>query len=197
MIQLAKRKVLPHRFMKLQDSMPICVSCKFGQAHKCPWRTSGKRRNPIHSKEHDQPGDCMSTDQMVSAQPGLVPHMTEFLTTECIWGITLFVDHTSDWTYSHLMQSLDISETLLAKQAFEMITACAGHLVRQYHADNGRYAECRQLVPCINKCKLSINYLLWSWCPSSKWYYGATYSNCNQDSMNTFVTCSVALARVC
>ncbi len=78
---------------------------------------------------------------MVSAQPGLVPQMTGFLTDERIWGVTLFVDHASDWTYGHLMQSLDLSETLLAKQAYEKIAASAGHSVKQYNADNGRYAD--------------------------------------------------------
>ncbi|KAL7460109.1 hypothetical protein ACHAXS_000576 [Conticribra weissflogii] len=86
--------------------------------------------HPIRSKEHDQPGDCTSTDQMVSAQPGLVPQMTGFLTNERIWGATLFVDHASDWTYGHLMSSLDLSETLLAKQSDEKIAASTGHLVK-------------------------------------------------------------------
>ena len=39
------------------------------------------------------------------------------------------------------MRSLDLSETLLAKLAFEKIAARAGHSVRRYHADNGRYAN--------------------------------------------------------
>ncbi len=129
MIQLSKNGSLPKRFLKLQNNMPICVSCKFGQAHKRPWRTLGKRSNPIRSKEHDSPEDCVSTDQMVSAQPGLVPQMSGFLTSERIWGITLFVDHATDWTYGHLMWSLELSETLLAKQAFEKIAARAGHSI--------------------------------------------------------------------
>ncbi|KAL7461134.1 hypothetical protein ACHAXS_001562, partial [Conticribra weissflogii] len=77
---------------------------------------------------------------MVSAQPSLVPQMTGFLTNERIWGVTLFVDHASDWTYGHLMRSLDLSETLLAKQAYEKLAASAGHSIKRYHADNGRYA---------------------------------------------------------
>ncbi len=62
---------------------------------------------------------------MVSAQPGLVPQMLGFLTSEQIWGITMFVDHATDWTYRHLMTSLKLSETLLAKHAFEKIAACS------------------------------------------------------------------------
>ncbi len=53
----------------------------------------------------------------------------------------MFVDHASDWTYEHLMRSLELSETLLAKQAFEKIAACSGHSIQCYHADNGQYAD--------------------------------------------------------
>ncbi len=138
MIQLAQEGHLPCRFLKLQNNTPICVSCKFGQAHKRPWQTLGKQSNPIRSKEHNLPGDCVSTDQMVSAQPGLVPQMSGFLMSERIWGITLFVDHATDWTYGHLMRSLKLSETLLAKLAFEKIAARSGHSICRYHADNGQ-----------------------------------------------------------
>ncbi len=61
--------------------------------------------------------------------------------SERIWGITLFVDHATDWTYEHLMQSLELSETLLAKQAIKKIAACKGHSIQQYHANNGGYAD--------------------------------------------------------
>ncbi len=141
LIRLAKEGLIPKRLTKLRDNAPICVSCKFGQAHKRPWRTSGKKSNPIRNKQHNQPGDCVSSDQMVSAQPGLVPQMSGFLTSQRIWGVTLFVDHVSDYTYGHLMRSLDLSETLLAKRAFEKLAARAGHSVRRYHTDNGRYAD--------------------------------------------------------
>ena len=39
------------------------------------------------------------------------------------------------------MRSLELSETLLAKQAFETIAACSGHFIWWYHEDNGRYAS--------------------------------------------------------
>ena len=49
------------------------------------------------------PGDGVSVDQIVSAQPGLIPQMSGFLTSKILWGATTFVDHVSDYVYVHLM----------------------------------------------------------------------------------------------
>ena len=57
-------------------------------------------------------------DQLVSAQPGLIPQMAGFLTNLRIWGATLFVDHFSDNVYIALMRDLTLDKTLLAKPAF-------------------------------------------------------------------------------
>ena len=65
------------------------------------------------------PGKCVSMDQMVSAQPGLIPQMAGFLTNLCIWGATIFVDHFSDYLFVALMRDLTLDKTLLAKSSFE------------------------------------------------------------------------------
>ena len=49
----------------------------------------------------------------------MVPQMLGFITSSRIWGVNLFVDHATDFCYGHLMRSLDLEETLLAKKAFE------------------------------------------------------------------------------
>ncbi len=51
------------------------------------------------------------------------------------------MDHASDCTYGHLMQCLDLAETLLAKKAFKKLALQGGNTVKQYHADNGQYAD--------------------------------------------------------
>ena len=65
------------------------------------------------------PGDGVSVDQIVSAQPGLIPQMSGFLTSKRLWGATTFVDHGSDYVYVHLMRDLTLNEKLLAKEAME------------------------------------------------------------------------------
>ena len=87
------------------------------------------------------PGDGVSVDQIVSAQPGLIPQMSGFLTSKRLWGATTFVDHVRYYVYVHLMQYLTLDETLLAKEAMEKVMAQAGIYVKHYHADNGRSAD--------------------------------------------------------
>ena len=67
--------------------------------------------------------------------------MSGFLTSKRLWGATTFVDHVSDYMYVHLMQDLGLDETLLAKEAMEKVMSQAGRNVKQYHADNGRFAD--------------------------------------------------------
>ena len=141
LMQLADKNIIPRCLNKLRNNAPLCISCQFGQVHKRPWRSKGKRSNPIRKKSDNNIGDCVSTDQIVSAQPGLVPQMNGFLTSYRIWGVTIFVDHVTDYTYAHLMRELMLEETLLAKKAFEKLVAQHGKSVKRYHTDNGRYAD--------------------------------------------------------
>ena len=80
-------------------------------------------------------------DQIVSAQPGLIPQMSGFLTNRRIWGCNTFCDHVSDFVYVHLMQHFTVEEMLLAVKDFEKTLAQADHLVTHYHADNGIFAN--------------------------------------------------------
>ena len=118
LIQLTKERVIPHCLSTLKDKPPICASCHFGRDHKQPWQTKGKHSNPIRYKDYLNPGYCVSTDQIVSAQPGMVPQIIGYLTSDQIRGITLFVNHETDYTYGPLMRSLDLEETLDANNAF-------------------------------------------------------------------------------
>jgi hypothetical protein len=56
-------------------------------------------------------------------------------------GATVFVDHYSDHVYVYLMKDLTLSETLMAKHAYERILASLGVDSKAYHADNGRFAD--------------------------------------------------------
>jgi hypothetical protein len=80
-------------------------------------------------------------DQLVLAQPGLIPQMAGFLTNLCIWGATIFVDHFSDLVYVALMRDLTLDETLLAKTSFERFASNGGVTINSYQAINGRFAD--------------------------------------------------------
>ena len=75
---LAKAGFLPKRLTELRNNAPVCIACQFGQAHRRPWRTKGKKNGSIRRPEHKEPGDGVSVDQIISAQPGLIPQMTAF-----------------------------------------------------------------------------------------------------------------------
>jgi hypothetical protein len=69
------------------------------------------------------PGARASTDQLVSAQPGLIPQISGRLTHQCVNGAKVFVDHCSDHVYVYLMRDLLLDETLAAKHGYERFLA--------------------------------------------------------------------------
>ena len=121
MLCLAQKGVLPKKFVKLKQDLSPCASCLFGKQQQCPQITMGS--SSICKDHHDHPGAAISTDQIISAQPGLIPQASSILTNECITAVTVFVDHFSDFTYSLLMTSCSGDETLQAKQEFEAYAA--------------------------------------------------------------------------
>ncbi len=78
---------------------------------------------------------------MVSAQPVLILQMSESLTNLYIMAATVFVHHFSNHVYVYLMKDLTLSETLLAKHAYERFLASLGVESKAYHTDNGHFAD--------------------------------------------------------
>ena len=87
------------------------------------------------------PGATVSIDQMISAQPGLVPQISGHLTSARIWAATVFVDHFSRHIHVHLMRDQTQASTLEAKAAYERHANTFDISVSGYRADNGRFAE--------------------------------------------------------
>ena len=140
MITLAEKGKLNRKFVKLKHRLPVCMSCMFGTAHRKPWHSKGEKGS-IRKPTDNAPGKCVSIDQMISAQPGLIPQMAGFLTNLRIWGATIFVDHYSDYVFVALMRDLTLDETLLAKTSFEQHANEGGVNIDSYRADNGRFAD--------------------------------------------------------
>eukprot|EP00956_Cyclotella_meneghiniana_P008619 scaffold11745_cov39-Cyclotella_meneghiniana.AAC.3 len=114
---LADKGFLPKGLPKCEDNFPKCVACEFGTAHRRPWRFKGKQSGSIRKEKQVKPGDGQSIDQTVSAQPGLIPQMSGFLTGERYYGATTIVDHVTDYVYVRLMRNLSLEETIKAKRA--------------------------------------------------------------------------------
>jgi hypothetical protein len=150
MFMLAERGWLPKSILNCKDNAPLCVVCQFGSAHRRPWRAKGKKSGSIRKAKEVEPGDGQSIDQIVSSQPGLIPQMSGFLTSERYFGATTIVDHVSDYVYVHLMRNLSLEETLIAKRSWEKILHFAGRNAKHYQADNGRFADQEFLDDCTN-----------------------------------------------
>jgi len=140
MLRLARFGMLPKRFLSIKR-VPKCPSCQFSTAHKRSWRHKGSEVRTIRKESEMLPGDAVSTDQIVSAQEGLVPQVSGTLTSDRIVGATVFVDHATDFVYVHLMRSLTSEATIEAKMALDKVYAGFGHTIKRFRADNGRYAD--------------------------------------------------------
>jgi hypothetical protein len=76
----------------------------------------------------------------VSPTKGFVPTHRGIPTTKRYTGATIFVDHFSDFTYTHLMVGQPTGETTVeAKLAFKRVAASHGVRIKHYHSDNGLF----------------------------------------------------------
>ena len=77
----------------------------------------------------------MPIDQMISAQPEMVPQISGRLTVARVWGATVFLDHLSRHVYIHLMQDQTQASRLEAKAAYEQHAGTCGVKIKSYCAD--------------------------------------------------------------
>ena len=104
-----------------------------------------------------QPGQCVGVDQMIPAQPGLIPQEKGRLTRGRIWACTIFVEYFTGYVFVSLMRDLTGESTLAAKKEFEHRCAVRGVKVKHYHADNGRFAEPAFVQEC-KQCKQDLTF---------------------------------------
>jgi hypothetical protein len=138
---MAEAGEIPCHLASLKGGCLICVACLFGNAHKCPWHSKSKERYPFQKESDNYPGAKASLNQLVLAQPKLIPQISGTLTCMQINGATIFVDHQSNHFFVFLMQNLTLDETILAKHAYEQFPASIGVTSKAYHADNGRFSD--------------------------------------------------------
>lgn len=119
---------------------PICQACIYGKMTRKPWRSKTSTK-PSSKVPITAPGQVVSVDQLESTIAGLIGQMKGILTTARYRVATIFVDHYSSLSYVFLQQSTTAKETMLAKEAFELFASSYGVRIKQYQADNGRFAE--------------------------------------------------------
>ena len=140
MFKLCKEGYLPKRFLKLKKVNLTCPHCIVSKCRRRAWRSKGLHGS-LRKSDEDQPGNKVSIDHLVSAQPGLVPRMDGRHTRERITGACVFIDNATRYSYTHLQTSLDGDQTVAAKNGFEYHSQTCGVNIDSYHADNGIFAE--------------------------------------------------------
>ena len=123
----AKNGKIPKQLANVKE--PKCAGCLFGKMPKAPWQTRSKANSKVH------------VDLMQSTHAGFYAQIKGKLTTKQYTAATIFVDHFSRLCHVHLMTSLSTKETIKAKQEFKLFAVDHGIHVKQYHADNGRFAD--------------------------------------------------------
>jgi hypothetical protein len=134
---LASEGVLPKRLSTCD--IPVCAGCMYGKLTKQPWRV--KNSSSQIAEKVTMPGECVSVDQLYSTVPGLIAQLKGIPTRQRYQLATVFVDHSSDYTFIHYQCSTSSAETLQAKHEFDRHASGAGVSVKRYHADNGRFVE--------------------------------------------------------
>ena len=146
--RLSMRGILP-ACIKSVLKMPLCAACAFAQAHRRNWRGKGDLPRGIRKESETNPGDGTSCDHLISRQPGLMPQSTGILIHARFWGSVIYVDHFSDYIYSHLIQGTTSSDTLKSKHGYEREAATFGVKIKLYHADNLRFNDNNFMGDCI------------------------------------------------
>ena len=79
------------------------------------------------------------------------------LTNKRYNNATVFVDHFSGFTYTHVHQSTGADEAIQAKRLFEQKAQELGVTIRHYHADNGIFNSEKFMAEVMN-CKQTISF---------------------------------------
>ena len=118
----------------------VCPSCVFAKAKRRDWRSRGNCGS-ITKLIQVNPGDRTSIDQIIYVHAVLVPRLDGRHTRSQIHYGTVFMDHVSTNSFTHLQYSTGGIETISAKRTHELYAGSFGVTIKSYHADNGIFAE--------------------------------------------------------
>ena len=145
---MAKQGIIPPKFQHVR--MPFCAACAYGKATRKPWR-SRITNNREETEVPKSPGEVVSVDQMISPTPGLVAQMTGMITTKRYTCATVYVDHSSGYSFIWIQKSTSVDDTLEGKRAFEEHARNSGIKIQHYHADNGVFKARPWVEDCHKK----------------------------------------------
>jgi hypothetical protein len=125
---------------------PKCASCQFGkQVRKADGATTTSKNPDVTGSLKEgllTPGDRVFSDQLESRIRGRLLHTAgRELPSNQFCGSTIFVDGASGYIHVEHQVTLNASDTINAKNAFERKAQEFGVKVKGYHTDNGVYTS--------------------------------------------------------
>ena len=93
-----------------EEDIPRCSACCFEKQSCTSPNTNGLGAGI--ADDHDQPGICISINQIESPQGGLIPVPKGRQTSRKYHVATVFVDHFSKLTYVHFSESTPAKESV-------------------------------------------------------------------------------------
>ena len=119
MLHIARIVFPSKRFMELKDDLPRLSSFIFVTSQHCVWRNKGKKLGSIYKYTNDTPVASVSTNQLQSYQPILVPKFWGKVASAIIWATLVMVVQLMDVFHVHLMWSTRQEKTLTVISSFE------------------------------------------------------------------------------
>ena len=119
-----------------------CTACLYAKQRlrSAPGQTTAVVRDRVDALRRDNlfPGQRISVDHFVCSTKGrLFASRGKTKETELFTGGCVFVDHASGYVHVELQKHLNTDETLLAKEAYELMCRDVGVIPQEYLSDNG------------------------------------------------------------
>ena len=100
--RLLERGILPKSLCKL-NALSLCPLCAFGSSKWKAWRLKDGFKS-IYKVHQTALGKLVCVDQLISAQPELMPHSFGYLKASRIWAYNIFLDVFSEYRYGFMMR---------------------------------------------------------------------------------------------
>ena len=131
--------------LQAQDA-PHCEACRYGKQQRTPDKINTHARKPEQKgnllKEKLYPGHTVFSDQLESRLRGRLLHTAgREADSDKFCGSTVFCDGASGYIHLEHQVTLNASDTINAKTAFEQHARDLGVSIESYHTDNGIYSS--------------------------------------------------------
>ena len=141
-----------------------------------------------------KPGDKAFTDQLESRVRGWLLHTAgREQESDRFCGSSMFVDAASGYVHIEHQVTVNATNSINAKSAFERMARDVGVDITKYHTDNGIYTSKAYVADLV--LKESKHPALWSWSQMAERSSGRGNRNGGFKGQNTDGSCCLALAR--